>query len=129
MKCLKETVPVSAISVINVLPTIFAWISGRKSAERDFREAVELDPTNADAHVGLAGALEDINEPSARAEAQTALRLEPISTDALLVLARLDLKTSQTQSAEQMVDRVLALEPNNSAALALKRSIGEKVQK
>ena len=96
-------------------------------AERDFREAVQLDPTNADAHVGLACVLEDINEPSARAEAQTALRLQPISTDALLVLARLDLKTNQAQSAEQIVDRVLALEPNNSAALALKRTISDKL--
>ncbi|MFI5108984.1 MAG: tetratricopeptide repeat protein [Terriglobales bacterium] len=101
----------------------------KAEAERDFREALQLDPTNADAHVGLACVLEDINEPSARAEAQTALRLQPISTDALLVLARLDLKTSQTQSAEQLVDRVLALEPNNSAALALKRIISEKVNK
>jgi Flp pilus assembly protein TadD len=71
--------------------------------------------------------LEDINEPSARAEAQTALRLQPISTDALLVLARLDLKTNQAQSAEEIVDRVLALEPDNSAALALKRTISDKL--
>ena len=101
----------------------------KTEAERDFREAVQLDPTNADAHVGLASALEDINEPSARAEAQAALRLQPISTDALLVLARLDLKTNQTQSAEEIVERVLALEPNNPAALALKRRIGEKLTK
>jgi tetratricopeptide (TPR) repeat protein len=98
-------------------------------AERDFREAVQLDPSNAAAHAGLARVLEDINEPSARAEAQTALRLQPISTEALLVLARLDLKTKQTHSAEQIVDRVLALEPNNSAALALKRIISEKAEK
>ena len=101
----------------------------KAEAERDFREAVQLDPTSAAAHVGLACALEDIDEPAARAEAQTALRLQPISTDALLVLARLDLKTNQTQSAEQIVDRVLAMEPNNSGALALKRSIDEKVAK
>jgi Tfp pilus assembly protein PilF len=101
----------------------------KAEAERDFHEAVELDPSNADAHVGLASVLEDINEPAARAEAQTALRLQPISTDALLVLARLDLKTNQPQSAEQIVDRALALEPNNPAAIALKRAISEKVAK
>ena len=90
------------------------------------RRCSSIPPTPT-AHVGLARVLEDINEPAARAEAQAALRLQPISTDALLVLARLDLKTNQTQSAEQIVDRVLALEPNNAAAIALKRTIAEKV--
>jgi tetratricopeptide (TPR) repeat protein/TolB-like protein len=98
-------------------------------AEHDFREAIQLDPGNAAAHVGLARSLEDINDDGARAEAQAALRLEPISTEAMLVLARLDLKSNQNEAAEQTVDRVLALEPNNSAALALKRTISEKLAK
>jgi Tfp pilus assembly protein PilF/TolB-like protein len=99
----------------------------KAEAERDFREAIQLDPTSAAAHVGLARAIEDINDGSARAEAQTALRLEPISTEAMLVLARLDLKSNQTQSAQQNVDRALALEPNNTAALALKRTITDRL--
>jgi Tfp pilus assembly protein PilF/TolB-like protein len=99
----------------------------KAEAEKDFREAVQLDPTNAGAHLGLAHCLEDGNEASARAEAQTVLRLHPISTEALLVLAGLDLKANQTESAEQNVDRVLALEPNNAAALALKRTISDKL--
>ena len=99
----------------------------KAEAEKDFREAVQLDPTNAGAHLGLARCLEDGNEASARAEAQTVLRLHPISTEALLVLARLDLKANQTQEAEQNVDRVLALEPDNAAALALKRAISDKL--
>ncbi|MGZ4822015.1 MAG: tetratricopeptide repeat protein [Terriglobales bacterium] len=98
----------------------------KAEAERDFREAVQLDPTSVEAHLGLAYCLEDISDASARAEAETALRLQPISTDALLVLARLDLKSNQRQAAEETVDRVLVLEPNNSAALALKRTIAEK---
>lgn len=98
-------------------------------AERDFREAIQLDPTSAAAHIGLARSLEDISDAGARAEAQAALRLEPISTEAMLVLARLDLKSNQPQAAEENVDRVLALEPENSAALALKRTIAEKIQK
>jgi tetratricopeptide (TPR) repeat protein len=99
----------------------------KAEAERDFREAVQLDPTNAAAHLGLAQCLEDANDASARAEAQTVLRLHPISTEALLVLARLDLKANQTQSAEETVERVLVLEPNNAAALALKRAITDKL--
>ncbi len=101
----------------------------RNEAEREFREAVQLDPVNVEAHLGLAHCLEDVNEPSARAEAQTALRLQPISTEALLVLVRLDLKAGQQDVAEQTVDRVLVLEPNNSVALALKKSITEKAKK
>jgi Tfp pilus assembly protein PilF len=101
----------------------------KAEAEKDFREAVQLDPANAAAHLGLARALEDANDASARAEAQAALRLHPISTEALLVLARLHLKANQTQAAEENVDRVLVLEPNNAAAQALKRTIAEKGQK
>ncbi len=101
----------------------------KAEAERDFREAIELDPSNAAAHLGLARAVEDINDSSARAEAQAALRLEPISTEAMLLLARLDMKSHQAQSAEDLVDRALALEPNNAAALALKQTLGEKGEK
>ncbi|MGI9101923.1 MAG: tetratricopeptide repeat protein [Terriglobales bacterium] len=97
-------------------------------AEKDFREAVLLDPLNVAAHVGLARTLEETNESSARWEAESALRLQP-SVDALLVLARLDLKSNQPQAAQNDVDRALALEPNNSAALALKRTIAEKAPK
>jgi len=98
-------------------------------AEREFREAVQLDPVNVEAHLGLAHCLEDVNDASARSEAQTALRLQPISTEALLVIARLDFKAGQTQLAEETINRVLVLEPNNSAALELKKTISEKTNK
>ncbi len=98
----------------------------RTEAERDFREAIQLDPVNVEAHLGLAHCLEDVNDTSARAEAQTVLRLQPISTEALLVLARLDLKAGQAESAEETIDRVLVLEPNNRAAVDLKKTISEK---
>jgi Tfp pilus assembly protein PilF len=101
----------------------------RTEAEREFREAIQLDPVNVDAHLGLAHCLEDTNDASARAEAQTALRLQPISTEALLVLVRLDLKSGQSEEAEQTVDRVLVMEPNNAAALALKKTMSEKANR
>ncbi len=95
-------------------------------AERSFREAIQLDPTNAAAHAGLARVLEANNDESgARQEAETALRMQP-SADALLVLARTELKANQTADAEHHVDLALTLEPKNSAALALKRTIAEK---
>lgn len=95
-------------------------------AERSFREALLLDPTNAGAHAGLARVLENNNDAEgARAEAETSVRLQP-SADALLVLARMELKSNQTAAAQQHLDRALALEPNNSAALTLKRTIEGK---
>jgi tetratricopeptide (TPR) repeat protein len=95
-------------------------------AERSFREAVQLDPTNAMAHAGLARVLEINNDADgARAEAEAALRLQP-SVDAYLVLARMEWKASKPDEAEHHVDMALTLEPKNSAALALKRTIDEK---
>jgi Tfp pilus assembly protein PilF len=38
----------------------------------------------------------------------------------------MELKSNQTAAAQQHLDRALALEPNNSAALTLKRTIEGK---
>jgi tetratricopeptide (TPR) repeat protein len=98
----------------------------KAEAEKEFREAVQLDPANSGAHSGLARLLEEKNDPSARSEAEASLRLQP-SAEALLVLARLDMKANQPQAAQENVQRALALEPGNAAALALQRSIAEKL--
>jgi tetratricopeptide (TPR) repeat protein len=98
----------------------------RPEAERNFREAVRLDPTNAAAHAGLARILEmNKDGAGARAEAETAERLQP-SAEALLVLARLDLQQDQIAEAEHNVQLALTLEPQNAAALELQRTIAEK---
>ncbi len=95
-------------------------------AGRNFREAIQLDPTNAAAHAGLARVLESDNDTAgARSEAEAAVRLQP-SADAYLVLARLEMKSNQAGEAEHHLDLALTLEPKNSAALALKRTIAEK---
>ena len=97
-----------------------------EQAEAEFRNALNADYTNAVAHAQLAMLLEkkgDINE--ARSEAQLSVRLQP-SVDALLVLARLDLKQDEAQSAASEVDRALSLEPANAQAQALKRDIAAK---
>ncbi|HXB21084.1 MAG TPA: tetratricopeptide repeat protein, partial [Candidatus Solibacter sp.] len=92
-------------------------------AEKQFREAVVLDPTSAEAHAGLARALESVqNTTGARNEALAALALKP-SVEAYLILARLDLMENKTASAEQNADHALALDPANAAAVALKRDI------
>jgi tetratricopeptide (TPR) repeat protein len=94
-----------------------------EQAEREFRDAINADYGNAIAHAQLAVLLEKKGDmANALAEAQTSVRLQP-NVDALLVIARIDLKKSLFQSAAGEVDRALALEPANPAALALKRDL------
>ncbi len=96
-------------------------------AEKQFREAVVLDPTNADAHSGLARVLESSQDlAAARNEARTSLKLKP-SPEAYLVLARLDLVENKSSTAAQNVDHALALDPANAAAVALKHDIAAGV--
>ena len=62
--------------------------ASRPEAEREFREACDLDPESLAAHSGLARALEKSNPEEARKQAQEALRVG-VSVEALLVLGRL----------------------------------------
>ena len=95
-------------------------------AEREFREAVDLDPNNAEAHLGLAKAVESTDAGRARAEAESAFRLQP-SAESLLVLARLDLRDNKLDEAARNVDRALQLEPGNASAQAMKRTVAAKL--
>ena len=96
-------------------------------AEREYREAISLNPTNAAAHSGLAQVLEaNGNDAGAQDEAQQALRLAQ-SAEPFLVLARLDLRRNETDAASDNVERALRLEPSNAAAQALKRTIAARL--
>jgi tetratricopeptide (TPR) repeat protein len=92
-------------------------------AEKQFMEAVVLDPNHAGAHAGLARVKEaDQDRAGAQKEAQISVRLAP-SAEAYLVLARLDLADNNPGAAQQNVERALALDPANAAAVALKHDI------
>lgn len=95
-------------------------------AEKQFREAVLLDPGNAGAHAGLAQVLE-LNQDAnaARNEARASLRLKA-SPEAYLVLARLDLAQNNPGDAEKNVEQALALDPANAAAIEFKRDLAAK---
>lgn len=96
-------------------------------AEREFREAIELNPVNPEAHAGLASVLEaNNNGAEARSEAEKALSLRQFA-EPLLVLARLDLRDNRVEAAVQHVEQALRLEPSNAAAQALKRAVAAKL--
>jgi Tfp pilus assembly protein PilF/TolB-like protein len=96
-------------------------------AEGEFREAISLDGSSAEAHAGLARALEAKSDVAgARTEANAALRIRTLA-EPLLVLARLDLRDNKTDTAAESVNRALQLEPSNGSALALKRAIAAKL--
>ena len=92
-------------------------------AEKQFREAVQLDPTNAPAHAGWAAALEQTGDyTNSRAQAGAALHLER-SVEAYVTLARLDMRDGNLPAASSDVQNALALQPTNAAALVLQREI------
>jgi len=96
-------------------------------AEREFREALTLNPSNGDAHSGLATVLESANKyVDARNEAESALRLRP-SSEALLVLAKLDLRENKPEMANEEVDRALRMDPTNATAQGLKQTVAAKL--
>jgi tetratricopeptide (TPR) repeat protein len=94
-----------------------------RQAEKQFREAVTLDSSNAGAHAGLAQVLQATDDAAgAREEASASLRLKP-SAEAYLVLAKLDLAQNNANSAEKNLEQALVLDPNNVAAIDLKRDL------
>jgi Tfp pilus assembly protein PilF len=96
-------------------------------AEREFREAVALDPVNADAHAGLAQTLENRRDfTAARPEAEAALHLGT-SVEPFLILARINMSENKGEAAAENVERALQLDPANPSALALKRTIAAKL--
>jgi Flp pilus assembly protein TadD/TolB-like protein len=99
-------------------------------AEKQFREAVVLNPNSPEAHASLAGVLESSQDNvGARNEAHASLKLQQ-NAEAYLVLARLDMAENKPAAAMQNVEHALALDPSNAAAIALKRDIaaGTKTQ-
>ena len=95
-------------------------------AERLYQSALETDPGNAAAHVGLAQVRQRAGDPeNARKEAQKALAIQP-SADAYLVLGQLDLAASHLDEARKNASQALRLNPGNKAAQELQHAIETK---
>jgi tetratricopeptide (TPR) repeat protein len=97
-------------------------------AEREFQSALALDSSNAAAHEGLAEVRErGGDEAAARLEAQASIKLKP-SSPAYVVLARVDLASSQPGAAASDIQQALALDPANASARTLQQSIQNRQQ-
>jgi len=98
-----------------------------EQARDHFRKALALDPSNVDAHVGLAGAQIALNDLSgARSELDSTLRAQP-TPEGYVTLGQLDLKENKLDAANEAVAQALRLEPGNSAALELKQQLASKL--
>jgi len=95
-------------------------------AALDFREAVALNPGNAEAHTGLAATMMAGGDlAGARREVNLSLKSQP-NVSAYLLLARIDLRENHPQAATTDVGFALVLDPANAAALALKQEIAAR---
>ncbi len=90
-----------------------------EDAQQSFREALELNPRQPDALVGLARVLEFDGRPGAADAARRALATNPHSVPAHLLLARLALEGEDFAAAEREVTDALAVDPASLDALAV----------
>ena len=97
-------------------------------AEREYQFALKADPSSALAHAGLAQVREHSRDvEAARQEAQKSLILAP-NVPAHLVLARLDLASSQLAPAASEVSQALRIDPSSPNALGMKQAIESRGQ-
>ncbi len=113
------------------------------AAQKDFEQAIALDPDYADAHALLARALLVLTvvsdlprktvEPRIRAEAERALALDPHNVDALVAMGNVDSIDLKPERARAEFRQALALDPSNEAAhldygtvLPLKQAVAQE---
>lgn len=92
-------------------------------AEQQFQSAIAADPHAAAPHAGLAEVRERSGATGeARSEAQQSVKDGP-NAQAYLVLARLNIASKDYVAANSDISEALRLEPNNTAAQALRAQI------
>ena len=92
-------------------------------AEEEFNAAIIADSSNALGHAGLAEVREQSGDGNAaRNEAYASITLKP-NVAAYLVLARLDLQTSELSGSAINVSHALHIEANNPAALGMRQAL------
>ena len=92
-------------------------------AEEEFNAAIQVDPSTAQGHAGLAQVREQSGDAAeARNEAQASIKLSP-NVNAYLVLARLDLQQNDLAASAADVRNALRLEPSNPAAAGMRSAL------
>jgi cellulose synthase operon protein C len=92
-------------------------------AEGLFKEALERDPKNAQAYLGLALVSEDGFDNNAIVWAQKALQLDPKLVAAHELLAEIALEDSDTDQAAAQADEAIKLAPDALDAMAVHAAI------
>jgi cellulose synthase operon protein C len=92
-------------------------------AVQSFRAALQADQKWVPALVGLAGALEEDDPPSASAMARQALAVNPSCVPAHVFLARQAIDEGNATEAASEIDRALAVNPASLEAHALSAAI------
>lgn len=92
-------------------------------AEKEFREALQIDGSAPGAHAGMAGVLQAANNDSAaRSEAEAELARQP-SAEAHGILGLIALRASDPQTAAAELQQALQVDPAARAAQLLKQAL------
>ena len=94
-----------------------------KDAADLFREAIERDPKNAQAYLGLAFVSADGFDNKAVEEAKKAIELDPKLVEAHELMANMALEDSDTAAATAEADEALKISPEALDALAIHAAI------
>jgi tetratricopeptide (TPR) repeat protein len=94
-----------------------------KDADALFQEALDRDPNNAPAYVGMALVSADGFDEKAVAWAARAIQLDPKLVEAHEVMANLALEDSDTKKAEREADAAIGLSPDALDAMAIHAAI------
>jgi tetratricopeptide (TPR) repeat protein len=94
-----------------------------EEAAKLFQEALEIDPKNAQAYLGLARVYEEGYSSKAKEAADKALELDPKLYEADELKARIALEDDDRPKAVEAADAALKIEPNAVDAIAIHAAI------
>jgi len=94
-----------------------------EEAAKLFQEAIELDPKNAGAHLGMARVLAENYNPKANEAADKALEINPKLYEAHELKAQVALEDDNHKKAVEEADAALAIEPTALQAIAIHATV------
>jgi len=95
----------------------------RPEALKSFQAALKVDESYVPARLGLAGVAAGGNTPAAREAIEQALKVNPKSVAAHVLLAELALDDRRRSDAREAIDKALAVNPKSLEALSLRAAV------